>query len=145
MGPVSRKRSYRHALSGGRIEKGVASNHDDVWIADPFCRREVDRVIPAQSTSLSQLASADSEGMIDLDEVGHLEQGVELSHGDAQLPCCEAAKSLGLGESSAYLRIEESDAHDPIGAVPQRRGAGGAGAWPLAASAAGQVSRCPRR
>jgi len=69
LGPVSRKRSYRHALSGGRIEKGVASNHDDVWIADPFCRREVDRVIPAQSTSLSQLASADSEGMIDLDEV----------------------------------------------------------------------------
>ena len=75
MGPASRKRSYRHALSGGRIEKyAVASNHDDVWITDPFCRREVDRVIPAQSTSLSQLASADSEGMIDLDEVDHFEQ-----------------------------------------------------------------------
>jgi len=128
LGPVSRKRSYRHALSGGRIEKGaVASNHDDVWITDPFCRREVDRVIPAQSTSLSQLASADSEGRIDLDEVDHLKHGVELRHDAAQLPCCEAAKSLGLGESSACLRIEESDAHDPIGAVPQRRGAGGAG------------------
>jgi hypothetical protein len=128
LGPASRKRSYRHALSGGRIEKyAVASNHDDVWITDPFGGGEVDRVIPAQSTSLSQLASADSEGMIDLDEVDHLEQGVELSHGAAQLSCCEAAKSLGLGESSACLRIEESDAHDPIGAVPQRRSAGGAG------------------
>jgi hypothetical protein len=125
---ASRKRSYRHALSSGRIENGaVASNHDDVWITDSFGSREVDCVIPAQSTNLSQLASADSEGMIDLDEVGHLKQGIELSHSIAQLPCCEAAKSLGLGESSARLWIEEPNAHDPIGAVPQRRGASGAG------------------
>jgi hypothetical protein len=70
---ASRKGSYRHALSGGRIEKGaVASNHHDVPITDSFGSRQVDCVIPAQSTNLSQLASADSEGMIDLDEVGHL-------------------------------------------------------------------------
>ena len=125
---ASRKRSYRHTLSSGRIEKGaVASNHDDVWITDSFCGGEVDCVIPAQSTNLSQLTSPDSEGMVDLDEVDHLEQGVELSHSIAQLPCCEAAKSLGLGESSACLRIEEPNAHDPIGAVPQRPGASGAG------------------
>jgi hypothetical protein len=121
---ASRKRSYRHALSSGRIEKGaVASNHHDIRITDSFGSREVDCVISAQSTNLSQLASADSEGMVDLDEVGHLNQGVELSHSTAQLPCCEAAKSLGLGERSARLRIEEPDAHDPIGTVPQRCGA----------------------
>jgi hypothetical protein len=78
---ASRKRSYRHALSSGRIEKGaVASNHNDLWITDSFGGCEVNSVISAQSTSLSQFASADSEGMIDLDEIGHLKQGVELSH-----------------------------------------------------------------
>ena len=93
---------------------------------DSVGSRKVDSVIAAQLTNLSQLAGAASEGVIDFDEVDLLEQGVELRDGDTQLPSCEAAKSLGLGESSARLRIDEPDAHDPISAVPQHRGASGA-------------------
>jgi hypothetical protein len=121
---ASRNRSYRHALSGGRIQKGaVASNHDDLWITDSFGSCEVNCVISAKSTNLSQFASTDSEGMIELNEVCYLKQRVERSHSIAQLPSCEAAKSLGPGEGSARLRIEEPNAHDPVGAVPQCCGA----------------------
>jgi hypothetical protein len=34
------------------------------------------------------------------------------------MPSREAAKSLGLGESSPGLRVGEPDAHDPISAIP---------------------------
>ena len=94
---------------------------------DSVGSRKVDSVIPAQLTNLSQLASTASEGVIDFDKIDRLEQGVERSDGVAQLPCREASKSLGLSERSTCLRIHEPDAHDPISAVPQRRGASGAG------------------
>jgi hypothetical protein len=123
----SRKLSYRESLGSGCDEKrAVASDHDDVRIADSVGSREVDRVVPAQLTNLSQLASAASEDVIDFDKVDLLEQGVELSNGGAQLPACEAAKSLGLGQSSPCLRVDEPDAYDPISAVPQCRGVSGA-------------------
>jgi hypothetical protein len=113
----SRKLSHRHALGSCRIEKGtISGDHDDVRIIDSVGSREVDSVIPAQSTNLSQLAGAASEGVIDFDEVDLLEQGVELGDSIAQLPSCEAAKSLGLGKRSTRLRIDEPDAHDPISA-----------------------------
>jgi hypothetical protein len=125
---ASRKHSYRHALGGGPIEKGaVASDHDDVRITDSVSSCEMDSVIPAELTNLRQLASAASEDVIDFDKVDFLEQGVELGHGVAQLASGEAAKPLGLSESSARLRVQGPDAHDPISAVPQRRGASGAG------------------
>ena len=79
----------------------------------------MDRVIPAQSANLSQLASAASEGVIDFDKVQLLKQGVELSHRVSELPSRDSAESLGLSESSACLRVDEPDAHDPISAVPQ--------------------------
>jgi hypothetical protein len=121
------KLSYRHSLGGCCVEKrAVASDHDDVRIADSIGSREVDRVIPAQLTNFSQLASAASEGVINFHKVDFLEQGVEPTDSVAQLPSCEAAEALGLGESSARLRVDEPDAHDPISAVPQRRGTGGA-------------------
>jgi hypothetical protein len=124
----SRKLSYRHSLGSCCVEKrAVASDHDDVRIKDSVGSREVDRVIPAQFTDLSQLASAASQGVIDFDNVDLLEQGVERSHSVAQLPSRQAAKSLGLGERSPRLRVDEADAHDPIGAIPQRRGPSGAG------------------
>jgi hypothetical protein len=74
----------------------------------------VDRVIPAQLTNFSQLASAASEDVIDFDKVDLLEQGVEPIDSVAQLPSCEAAKSRGLGQSSARLRVDEPDTYDPI-------------------------------
>jgi hypothetical protein len=115
----ARKLSYRESFAGGGGEKrAVASDHDDVRIADPVGSREVDRVIPAQLTNLSQFAGTASEDVIDFDKVDLLEQGLEPSYGVTQLPSCEAAKSLGLGESSPCLRVDEPDAHDPIGAVP---------------------------
>jgi hypothetical protein len=124
----SGKLGYGHSLGGCCVQKrAVASDHDDVRIADPVGSREVDRVIPAQLTNFSQLASTASEGVIDFDDVDLLEQGVEPSDSVAQLPSCEASKSLRLSESSACLRIDEPDAYDPISAVPQRRGASGAG------------------
>jgi hypothetical protein len=94
---------------------------------DSVGSRKVDSVIPAQLTNLSQLASAASEGVIDFDEVDLLEQGVEPGDSVTQLPSREAAKSLRLSERSTCLRINEPDAYDPISAVPQRRGASGAG------------------
>jgi hypothetical protein len=124
----SRKLSYGESFGGGCGEKrAVASGHDDVWVADSVGSREVDRIVPAQPTHLSQLACAASKDVIDFDKVDLLEQGLERGDGVAQLPSCEAAKSLGLGKSSSCLRVDEPDAHDPISAVPQRRGASGAG------------------
>jgi DNA-binding transcriptional LysR family regulator len=124
----SRKLSHRHSLGSCCLEKrAVASDHDDIGIVDPIGRREVHRVIPAQSTNLSQFASAASEGVIDFDKVDLLAQGVERGDGVAQLPSGEASKSLGLSERSPCLRVYEPDAHDPVSAVPQRRGASRAG------------------
>jgi hypothetical protein len=121
-------RGYRHSLGGGCVEKRpVAGGHDDAGITDPVGSREVDRVIPAQLTNFGQLASAACEGIIDLDKVDLLEQGVELGHRVAQLSSRETAKSHCLGKGSPHLRVEEPDAHDPIGTVPQRCGASGAG------------------
>jgi len=71
----------------------------------------MNRVISAQSTSFGQLASAAGEGIITFDEVDLLEQGVELGHGVAQLPRCDAAQSLGLGESGACLRSPRIECH----------------------------------
>lgn len=120
--------SYREPFGGGCGEKSaVASGYDDVRVADSVGGREVDRVVPAQPTCLSQLAGAASEDVIDFDKVDRLEQGLELGDGVAQLSSREAAKSLGLGKSSSRLRIDEPDAHDSISAVPQRCRARGAG------------------
>jgi hypothetical protein len=122
------KLSYRHSLGSCCVEKGaVPSDHDDVWIVDPVGSRQVDSVIPAQLTNLSQLAGAAGEGVIDFDKIDLFEQGVELGDGVAQLAGCEAAKSLSLSESSACLWMHEADAHNAISTVPQRRGASGAG------------------
>jgi uncharacterized protein YfcZ (UPF0381/DUF406 family) len=75
-----RKLGYRHTLGCCCVEKGsVASDHDDVRIVNSIGSSEVDSVIPAQSTNLSQCASAASEGVIDFDKVDLFEQGVELS------------------------------------------------------------------
>ena len=115
-----RKLGYRHSLGCCCVEKcAVACDHDDVRIVDSICSSEVDSVIPAQLTTFSQLASPASEGLVDFDKVDLFEQGVELGDSVAQLPSCEAAKSLGLSESSARLRIDEPDAHDPISTDPQ--------------------------
>ncbi len=123
-----RKLSYGHSLGSCCVEKrAVASDHDDVRITDSVGSREVDRVIPAQLTNFSQLASAASEGVIDFDDVDLLEYGVEPSGSVAQLPSREASKSLRLSESRACLRIDEPDAYYPISTVPQRRRASGAG------------------
>ena len=120
----SRKLSHCQSLSSCGLEKrAVASDHDDVRIADSVGSREVDRVIPVQLTSLSQLASSASEGVINFDQVHLLEYGVELGYSDAEMASCKAAKSLGLGERGARLRVDEPDANDSIGAVPKRRGA----------------------
>jgi hypothetical protein len=123
-----RELSDRHSLGCCRVEKGAdASDHDDVWIADSVGSREVDRVVPAQLTNLSQLASAASKGIVDFDKVDLLEQGVERSDSVAQLASRESAKPLGLSESSACLWVDEPHAHDPISGIPQRRGPRGAG------------------
>jgi hypothetical protein len=116
---VSPKLSYGESFGGGCGEQcSVTSDQDDVRMADSVGSREVDRVIPAKLTDLSQFASPASEDIIDFDKVDLLEHGLEFSHEVAQLPRCEAAKSLGLGESSSCLRVGEPDAHDPISAVP---------------------------
>jgi hypothetical protein len=79
-GIALRKLCDRHSLGCCCVEKGaVASDHDDVRIADSIGSSEVDSVIPAQSTIFSQFASAASEGVIDFDKVDLFEQGVELS------------------------------------------------------------------
>ena len=119
LGWRSQKLGYRHSLGGDSVKKGaVAGDHDDVRVTDPFGGREVDRVIPAQLADFRQLAGAASEGVINLDKVDLLEQGVELGDYVAQLPSREAANSLRLSESRAGLRIDEPDAHDPVSAVP---------------------------
>ena len=116
---ASPKLGYGESFGGGCGEKcSIASDQDDVRIADSVGSREVDRVIPAKLTDLSQFAGTASENVIDFDKVDLLEQGLELTYEVAQLPSCEAAKSLGLGERSSCLRVGESDAHDPISAVP---------------------------
>jgi hypothetical protein len=77
----SPKLSYRESFGGGCGEQcSVASDHDDVRIADSVGSREVDRVVPAQLTDLSQFASTASEDVIDFDKVDLLEQGLALSH-----------------------------------------------------------------
>ena len=86
----------------------------------------MDSVIATQSTSVSQLAGASGKGVIDFDKIDPFEQRVELGDGAAQLSGCEAAKPLGLSESSACLWIDEADAHNAISTVPQCRGASGA-------------------
>jgi hypothetical protein len=118
-GSRSWKLGHRESFGGGRGEKcAVAGDDDDVRIADSVGSREVDRVMPAQLTNLDQFAGAASEDVVDFDKVDLLEQGLELGYGAAPLPSREAAKSLGLGKSSPCLRVDEPDAHDPIGAVP---------------------------
>ena len=115
----SPKLGNRHSLGCCCLEKGtVGSDQDDVRIVS-IGSREEDSVIAAQLTNFSQLASAASEGVVDLDKVDLFEQRVELSGSVVQLPGCEAAESLGLSQSSARLRIDEADAHDSIGADPQ--------------------------
>ena len=124
----SRKFGDRQSLGCCRVEKcAVTSDHDDVRIVDSLGSREVDRVIPAQSMNFSQLTSPTSERIIELDKIDFLEQGVEVSDGVAEMPRGDAAKSLGLSESSACLRVDEPHAHNPISAVPERRGTRGAG------------------
>jgi hypothetical protein len=119
LGSRSQKLGYRHSLDSGRVEKvAVAGDHDDVRVTDPVGGREVDRVIPTQLTDFRQLAGAASEGIINLDKVELLEQGVELCHRVAQLPSREAAKPLGLSERSARLRVQQPDAHNSISAIP---------------------------
>jgi hypothetical protein len=80
----SRELSHCQSLSSCGLEKrAVASDHDDVRVTDSVGSREVDRVMSAQLTSLSQLARSASEGVINLDQVHLLEQGVERSDSDA--------------------------------------------------------------
>ena len=87
----------------------------------------MNRVVPAQSMNVGQLASPTSERIIELDKIDFFEQGVEVSDGVPEVPSGDAAKSLGLSESSARLGVEEPHAHNPIRAVPKRSGTGGAG------------------
>jgi hypothetical protein len=125
---LSRKFGDRHSLVCRRVEKcAVTSDHDDVWIANSVGSREVDRVIPTQSMKFGQLTSPTSERIIELDKIDLLEHRVEVSDGVAEMPRGDAAKSLGLSESSACLRVDQPHAHNPIRAVPEQRGTGGAG------------------
>jgi len=102
----SRKLSHCQSLSSCGLEKrAVASDHDDIRITDSVGSREVDCVIPAQLTSLSQLASSASEGVINFDQVHLLEQGVELGYSDAEMASCKAAKSLGMPHRIAMRRV----------------------------------------
>lgn len=124
----SRKLSHHQSLGSCCVaQRAVASDHDKIGTADSVGGREVDRIMSAQSMTFSQLASVASEGVVDVDEVDLLEQGIERRDRVAQLPSGEPSKPLGLGESGARLRVDEPDAHDPIGAVPQGSGAIGPG------------------
>lgn len=84
-------------------------------------------VVAAQSMQLGEMPGAARQPVVDLDEVELLAPRLELSGRGPELPHCQPPQTLGLPQRSSTLRIEEPDAHGPVGSVPECGGA--AGAW----------------
>jgi len=83
-------------------------------------------VVAAQSMQLGEMAGAPRQPVVQLDEVELLVSRLQRSDRGAELPNCQPPQTLGLRQGRSTLRIDEPDAHGPIGSIPERAGAGGA-------------------
>ncbi len=117
--------------SGGRRgqQGAVAGDDHKLGVADQMRCRQVHGVVAPQRVLFGKIACPLCKGVIDVDQVDLLATLAEFVNSRTKLLGRDTAEAVGLSKRRSRFGVNDPDADDAVGTIPQSRR--GSRAWLL--------------